>query len=334
MKLVEIQPTKYNSLAITEPGSSFYQTVNWGDFYSRLGYTSIYLGYVDKTNVYSALGLFIIKKSGSLFGKKTAICPFGYLINYYDTKLLKDFTTEVKKFLSRKGVSELTINPNIAYTTSRGNNDLLIRNICNIGYQKTKANIYYTNKIKELPEIETADDICLKTYVVDSKEDSDKLFKASENYKHLYHAMGKLVKFVVCELDASTSITNLNASIFEAKDFIEAHKDDYTYDAERSEKEKIVIEKQNMIDVLNKHLSENDNNSIIAVTCFIEFNKKLTVLFTDDKKELRVLNTLEILNAKALETINKLGYESFDSYTENKNSQKIELIGEFTYHIK
>lgn len=334
MKLVEIQPNKYNNLTILEPGVSFYQTANWGDFYSRLGYTTIYLGYVDSNDVYSALGLFLIKNGKSFFERKTAICPFGYLINYYDTKLLSDFTKDVKKYLSKKGVGELTINPNLGYLTSRGNNDLLIKNICSIGYKKTKANAYFTTPVEEADKVKATDDICLKTYVIENEEEAKKLFKASINYKHLYFSMGRLVKFVVCELDVNKSIDNLTKSITNAKEYLGMHSEDYKYATKNENKSKQIVEKQNYLDLLNRCLSENDKNPIIAVTCLVEFGGKLTKLFTDDKKEYQAFNTLQVLNAKTLETISKLGYESFDSYTANENSQKTDLIGEFTYHIK
>lgn len=333
MKLVELQPNKYNDLVVSEPGASFYQTANWGDFYSRLGYTPIYLENIDEANVYSAFGLFLIKNAKSIFERKTAIRPFDYLINYYDTKLLKDFTADVKKYLSKKGVGKLNINPNILNTTQRGNNELLIKNICSLNYKKTKANTYYTTQIGEIAKAKALEDISLKTYVIEKQEDENKLFKTNINYKHLYYAMGRLAKFVVCELNVNDSIAKLNESINSAKYFIEIHKEDNKYNAKIENKNRIINEKQNILNLLNKCLRENGENPILAFSCLIEFNNKLTVLFTDSKNEYQILNILQVLNAKTIETISKLGYKPIDSYTANENSKKIDLIGEFTYRI-
>ena len=66
MKLAEIKPSQFNELAQDEPNKSFYQTSNWGSFYSSLDYSPYYLGYVDQSNIYSALGLFLVKKDHSL----------------------------------------------------------------------------------------------------------------------------------------------------------------------------------------------------------------------------------------------------------------------------
>lgn len=327
MKLVEIQPNKYNDLSLSEPGISFCQTSNWGSFYSRLGFDCVYLGYVDDANVYSALGLFIIKKAESFFAKKTATCPFGYLINYYDTKLLKDFTNDVRKYLSKHGVGQLTINPNLTYITPRGNNDLLIKNMESLGYKKTSNKSIYQTKIKEIEKPKVTEDIYLKTYTVEDRD--NKLFKNNANYRYLYQTMGNMAKFVVCEIDTKKSIDALNESINEAKQFIEIHQDDYKYNEKISNKKQAIESKEYLLSLINNLQDE----CVLAVSCLIEFNNKITQLFVDDKKDYAVINSTEMLQYQVLEMINKLGYESFESYIPFSDSSKTELIGEFTYRI-
>lgn len=331
MKLVEIQENQFNGLISSEPNKSFYQTSNWGNFYTRLDYSPYYLGYVDKNGVYGAYGLFLVK-NGSLFSKREAICPFGFLINYYDTNLLKEFTNDVKKFLSKKGASSLIINPNVNYLTARGNNDLLIKNITNLGYEKTNNNFIYVNKIEELEKVKATEDICLKTYIV--TDNTEKLFKANANYKYLFETMSSLAKFIVCELDVKQTLSNLKDSIAKANAYIEMHAEDFKYFKKIDNKKKDIADKQNYINLINKNTNENDDSLIIAVTCLIEYDNKVTQLFVDNKKDFEVFNTLDVLKFETLRTISKLGYESFDSYVKNDNSSKTELIGEFTYHIK
>lgn len=333
MKLVEIKPNEFNELALSEPNESFYQTANWGEFYSSLGYNPIYIGYIDDHSVYTALALILVKNKESFFSHKTAICPYGYLINYYDKDLLRNFTIDLKKFLSKKGIGELTINPNVTYLTSRGNNDLLIKNITNLGYKKTKNNCFYTYEIDKLTNVEQTEDIYLDTYVIENSEQASKLFKANKNYKCLYDAMGKLVKFVVCELDVKTSINKLNKRIEDAKNYLDLHKEEID-NPDVDKNNKLINEKQSLLDLLNKYSNENTDNQLLAVTCFVEFKNKATILFTDNKKEYESLNTLALINHKTMETLDKLGYKTFDSYTETDNGQKIDLIGEFTYQVK
>lgn len=331
MKLVEIKENQFNDLVAAEPNRSFYQTSNWGKFYAHLDYSVYYLGYIDNAGVYSALGLFLVK-NGSFFEKKEAICPFGFLINYYDTKLVQDFTNDVKKFLSRKGASSLTINPNVNYITTRGNNDLLINKLINMGYTKTKNNVIYTNKIDEIEDVKNVEDVYVNAYVVD--EDTSKLFKSNINYKHLFENMGSLIKFVVCELDSQKSLEKLTASVESSKAYIEMHKEDYKYFTKIENKTKAIEEKEKYIELINKAVSESGNNPLLAVTCLVSFNDKITQLFIDNKKDYEVFKTLEILKQKTLQTISKLGYESFDSYIKTDVSSKTDLIGEFSYRIK
>lgn len=331
---MEINPIEFNELACSEPNNSFYQTSNWGEFYSNLKYSPIYIGYKDDKNVYSALGLFLLTKKESLFSSREAICPFGFLINYYDTKLVESFTKDLKKFLSKKGVGTLTINPNVPYITSRGNNDLLIKNLEKLGYAKTKNNCVYTVKIDEIANPNIIDGTVLKAYEVTDDEGRQKLFKTNTNYKNLYEAMGDLVKFVVCEMDVNKSIENLTKSIEEGKHYIEIHQDDFKYDTRRENKAKLINDNQKYLELLNKCKNELGDSPLLAVTCLIEFNHKIYKLFTDDKKDYALFNALEVLNDRTLKTICWLGYDSFDCYTACDDAQKTELIGEFTYRIK
>ena len=327
MKIVQLDPAKFNELAKSEPSASFYQTTYWGEFYANLGYTPIYLGYKDDHDEYYALGLFLLNKAKGLFSRKTAICPFGFLINYFDTKLLEEFTKVIKSFLFKKGVGELIINPNVKYLTTKGDNRLIVEKMEKIGYKKTKNNFIYETKIDDIPNIKNKDNIYLSAYEIDN-ETSKKLFSTNANYKNLYETMGRLVKFVVCEIDSDKTIAELKKAIAEAKNYIEIHADDYKYDNKRANKQKMIVEKQEILDLLNKN-----ENPILAVTCLIEYNNKIYQLFIDDKKEFRNINTLEFLNEKTLKTIARLGYTSYYSFSETTNSEKIELIGEFSYHI-
>lgn len=332
MKLVQIEPNEFNELVIGEPNKSFYQTANWGGFYDNLNCTTYYLGLVDDNNVYAALGLFIVEK-GTLLSKKTATCPYGFLINYYDTGILKEFTNKIKKFLSLRGVGKLIINPNVPYLTNKGNNDLLIKNIEQLGYKKTNSSIIYTTKIDEVKKENSLKDIYLKAYEVNTLEEYKKLFSVNINYQYLHESMGNMAKFVVCELDVQKSIDKNNEVIADAKYFIDIHQDDYKYDTKRQNKAKLIEEKQNILNILNKYTKENDKKPLLAVTCLIEYNNKITQLFIDDKKECEIFNTLDVLNEKTLLAISKLGYESFDSYAQKTNSDITELIGEFTYRV-
>ena len=331
MKLVEINPQDFNNLAITEPNTSFYQTSNWGNFNINLGYSPIYLGYVDDANMYYALTMILIKKGSSFISKKQALCPGGFLINFYDIELVKQFTLDIKKYISKKGVSELIISPNLTYLTKKGNNDLLIQNLKQIGYEKTKNCSRYTTYISTIPSSKNTEDIYLKSYVVE--DNFDRLFKINSNYKNIFQNMGDYAKFIVCELDLNKSITSLNKGITDAKEFIEMHQYEFKYKKKVEKKKLAITQKQDLLALLDKLAKGRDENPILAVTCMIEYNKKVTLLFLDDKKEYRVLNTLKILNERVLKTISQSGYECFDTLKEYNNSTITELIGEFTLRV-
>ena len=333
MKLVEINEKEFNELAYAEPNASFYQTSNWVNIYDKQNHSIIYLGYTNDQDVYSALGAFVIKK-GSFLKKKTAICPFGFLINYYDIQLLKDFTLALNDYFSKKGVKDLTINPNVKYKTTKGNNDLLITKLKEIGYERINDCSYYLTALSENEKVKTLDDVYLNTYIASTDEQLQKVFKFNSNYQNIYNNMKDYISFVVCELDDAKSINKNTEIINTDNEYITMHLDDNKY-ATKIEKRKAHIEsKQQVLNLLNKCVKENGNNPIVAITGLIKYRNKITRLFVDDKQEYRIFNTLNKLDEKTNKVLSNLECESFNSYTPTQNSSKIDLIGEFIYRIK
>lgn len=331
MKLIELMPEEFDRLAITEPNANFYQTSSWANFYSNLGYSPLYIGYCDDNNMYSAFAMLLVKNGSFLLSKKTAICPGGFLTNYHDDEALNNFAKDLRKYLSKKGIKELVIRPNINFLTRKGNNELLISNLKELGYEKTNNSLSYSVHIDEIPSYEDIEDVFLKAYVVE--DNFEKLFKINSNYKNINMYMNKYAKFVVCELDLDRSISSLRASIVELETFVEMHQDEFKYANEVKSKKEIIAQKQSIFVLLNNLSKENDHNPILAITCLIEYNKKITQLFVDDRKEYRVLNTLDLLNEKTQKTISQAGYKYFDVLQENNSTTTTEQIGEFTLRV-
>lgn len=332
MKIVEISEVKFNNLSIAEPGANYQQTSNWANFNNYLECKPLYLGYADDSNHYSAFAMILVKAGKTIFSKKTAICPSGFLINYYDTDLLNNFTTDLKKYLSKKGISELTISPNVEYLTARGNNDYLIKSMKELGYQKTDDNFYFTNKISKISKAKLPDGVRLKTYVVEKKY--RKIFQDNETYRSLYDNMLGTAKFIVCELDHENTVCGLNEEINDAKVFIKDHEEDIEYIRKVESKKSFIAQRSELMSLVEKCVADNGENPVLAITCLIEYNKTITQLFVESKNDYGSFKAVDILNEKTLRFIKELGYDNFISYKPYNNSQKVELIGEFKYSVK
>lgn len=86
---------------------SVYQSSNYALTMNKQGFDFIYYGIIDNNKIYAA-SLILIKKD---HGFKYAYVPRGFIIDYNNRELLKEFTVLLKKELKKKGVVGLRLNP-------------------------------------------------------------------------------------------------------------------------------------------------------------------------------------------------------------------------------
>ncbi len=110
MKILEINGKEFDALTKDHPQITFYQTSGWGKLKSFTGWRSLYLSYQNEEGESKACGLFLLKKM-PLLKSYLAYCPRGFLIDYSDEELLKDFQKDLIAYLKKKGCFELIIDP-------------------------------------------------------------------------------------------------------------------------------------------------------------------------------------------------------------------------------
>ncbi len=89
--------------------TSIYQTPHYAFTMHEEGFDSMFVGLVDG-NVLKAASMILVYKVN---GFKYALAPRGFLIDYNDEKLVKTFTKLIKKFLGKKDIVAIKINPMI-----------------------------------------------------------------------------------------------------------------------------------------------------------------------------------------------------------------------------
>lgn len=149
MVIEQIEPNVFDEFAKSHVLRSFYQTSAYGELMSKNGYTALYVGaFVDSKIV--AASLILCKSIGPNI--KYGYAPRGFLINYYDTNLLKDFSKKIKDYFFMKGFAFIKINPEITYNVVDFDNKTKIVNTKNkeiinvlkeLGYDKLKDNLYF-----------------------------------------------------------------------------------------------------------------------------------------------------------------------------------------------
>ena len=104
---------EFTEFANNYKDKSIYQTKEYAFIMNKQNFESIFLGWVENNGIIAA-SIFLIEK---LSGFKYAYAPHGFLLDYNNETLLKNFTLGVKKFLGKMDVIAVKMNPLIIKNT-------------------------------------------------------------------------------------------------------------------------------------------------------------------------------------------------------------------------
>ena len=117
--------------------SSIYQTVEYGLVMNHQNYSTMFLGLCYQSGILAA-SLILVEQKNKF---KYAYAPRGFLIDYNNINLLKIFTEEIKKYLSKKGVVAVKISP------------LVVKSIYDKKYDINANNQYFNNIMNNLKNL-------------------------------------------------------------------------------------------------------------------------------------------------------------------------------------
>ena len=139
MKIRELTTQEFNQFQANHPLSNYHQTINYAILMSENGYDYDLIGYVDEYDNILAASLILLKPIGikCFYG----YAPRGFLINYNDEELFKEFTRHIKMFLKAKNFAYLKIDPPIIYKSRNKHGEEIIGG---------KDNTPLLNKMKNL----------------------------------------------------------------------------------------------------------------------------------------------------------------------------------------
>ena len=112
MELLELTTKEFDKFAWKHEQGSFYQISNWGDLKEKNGWKPHYLGLKDDKKIVAAT-LLLSKKTP--VKKDMFYAPRGFLIDYNNFELLKEFTTKIKEYAKKKKGIFIKIDPYISY---------------------------------------------------------------------------------------------------------------------------------------------------------------------------------------------------------------------------
>ncbi len=152
MEFRELTTEEFDSFVNTYELSSMYQTTEYGNIMNNHNYKTIYVGLINENNKIVAASLILIEQLSKF---KYAYAPRGFLIDYSDSELLKEFTDKIKKYLKKLHVIAIKITP-LIYKTKYTNNmnisldnpnyDTIIKNLKSLKYY----HLGYNNQFEAL----------------------------------------------------------------------------------------------------------------------------------------------------------------------------------------
>ena len=203
MHLKELTNEEFLTFTSNFKMSSIYQTPEYAFIMNKQKFDSLFLGLIDEFDNIVCASLILIEKLGLV---KYAYAPRGFLMDYTNYSILQVFTLELKKYLGKKEVIAIKVNPMIIRniydfdenTILKNNNyDLIFENFKAFGY----IHYGYHNNFEGLkPRFEAILDIGLpyttlfqnlkkelRTKIRSSEKKGIKIHKGTkEDLKYLY----------------------------------------------------------------------------------------------------------------------------------------------------
>lgn len=118
MQIRELTIEEFNNFSLGHYLNSFYQSFNYAIVMAEYGYEYEFVGYVDENNEVHAGGLLLHKK---LNGINYGYSPRGFLIDYNNKQLVKDFTDALKEYYYDREFAFIKVNPNLKIGTLNSN---------------------------------------------------------------------------------------------------------------------------------------------------------------------------------------------------------------------
>lgn len=153
MHIETLSIQEFENFVNNNPLGNHYQSHNYALLMAENGYDYELIGYVDEYHNIHAASLILFKRLTKLF--KYGYAPKGFIIDYFDKKLLKEFTEDIIDYYRKKKVVFIKINPEIAISEvnpktgqKQYNGNVEIKdNLIDLGYVKLKDNIYFESMI-------------------------------------------------------------------------------------------------------------------------------------------------------------------------------------------
>lgn len=148
MEFKNITEEEFDKYASKHIQANFSQTSTWGKLKKVNGWDSHFLALTDNNEIVAATLLLV--KQVPIIKKKMCYAPRGFLVDYSDFEILKEFTTGIKQYAKKINAIFVKIDPYIIYqerdidgqiVEDGKNNKEGFKNLMNLGYKHFGFNL-------------------------------------------------------------------------------------------------------------------------------------------------------------------------------------------------
>ena len=348
MKLISLTAQEFEDFASTSKYKSFYQTLEYARFMQDNNYEYEIMGIKDNFDNIRAASIIIFNNIDKKY--KYGYAPRGFLIDYDDKELVKDFAIALSKYYKRKHIIFIKINPNIFISKyNKTHNEYLyndntkyIKYLTNNKFQELKRSKYFEailptfnpyidlknfyfrkldknvrNKISKCYRkglsIEKVDFNGIKELYPLIKNKTKKPLKYYEN---LYYAFDKKIDVFLIKVNFEEYLINTKDKLQKGQVLDNKLNEIIIYNkSEKMIKRKIQMDKE--IDTLEKNiitatkgLSEN-KYKIVAGAITIKYDGIVHIFVSGYDTSLKELNSNDFLYYKLIEYY-KYNYDLLD----------------------
>lgn len=152
MHIKKLSIHEFERFVENHPLGNHYQTYEYAELMKENGFDYEFVGLVDEYQNVRGASLILIKKCTKFF--KYGYAPKGFILDYFDQELLKEFTNQIIEYFKRKLVF-IKMNPEIAiaeidtktFKKNYNQNIEIKNNLMDLGYVKLKDNLYFESQI-------------------------------------------------------------------------------------------------------------------------------------------------------------------------------------------
>lgn len=349
MKIIELNEIQFRNYSRLHSNRNYLQSIEYANMQKAYGFNVLYVGMVDVDDKLIAASLILNKKAFSKFSY--GISPGGFLIDYNNFDLLKNFSDLLKEFLFKKDYIYLQVEPRCIINTTNKKMKIfysatsIINNIKNLEAIFVENNL--NNKYAVYLEVNNEKDLyknftrSLKRTIQDCKDMGIAIYEGNvSNIDEFYALISKKTnREIEYYYNFAHSFNNSNNlfSIYFAKLEPEAYLKNATSilnkEQKRNEKLNKRMQSNNITNkLLNQKISSDKKiqkynkklkeaiklfniypNGIIISTCaIIKTNNEITFLIDGYEEKLRNIRASVMLRYELIKKFNKQGYSRFN----------------------